>query len=56
MCIYTFIFLKFFLFSFDCSWRLFDVDYETEVLFQEGHSKPVFHADFQIDGSLILTV
>lgn len=42
--------------SFDSSWRLYDLEYQEEVLFQEGHSRSVFDADFQCDGSLILTV
>ena len=42
---------------FDKSWRLFDLDYslEDEILFQEGHSKPVYDLDFNSDGSLALT-
>ncbi|XP_063598172.1 U4/U6 small nuclear ribonucleoprotein Prp4-like [Penaeus indicus] len=39
----------------DNSWRLWDLEIQEEVLFQEGHSKPVFCLDFQGDGSLAAT-
>ncbi|VDP23682.1 unnamed protein product [Soboliphyme baturini] len=40
---------------FDKSWRLFDLEQNEEVLFQEGHSKAVFDIAFQCDGSVALT-
>lgn len=40
---------------YDNSWRLFDLEVNEEVLFQEGHCKPVFDISFQCDGSLALT-
>ena len=42
---------------FDNSWRLYDLEYsrEEEILFQEGHSKPVYDVDFHTDGSLAAT-
>jgi len=42
-------------FSFDASWRLFDLETLQEVLHQEGHSKAVFDLEFQSDGSLALS-
>lgn len=36
----------------DNSWRMWDLERQEEILFQEGHSKPVFDLSFQIDGSL----
>ncbi|KAL7644115.1 UNVERIFIED_CONTAM: hypothetical protein RMT77_004938 [Armadillidium vulgare] len=39
----------------DNSWRLWDLHMEEEVLFQEGHSKPVYCIAFQKDGSLSAT-
>ncbi|KAM3171900.1 hypothetical protein ACTXT7_015645 [Hymenolepis weldensis] len=40
---------------FDSSWRLWDLECCTEVLHQEGHSKPVYDIAFHPDGSLALT-
>lgn len=40
---------------FDNSWRLVDLETETEVLHQEGHSKAVYDISFQCDGSLAAT-
>ncbi|XP_049515220.1 U4/U6 small nuclear ribonucleoprotein Prp4-like isoform X1 [Dermacentor silvarum] len=40
---------------FDHSWRLIDLETETEVLHQEGHSKAVYDISFQCDGSLAAT-
>ncbi|GAU89697.1 hypothetical protein RvY_02214 [Ramazzottius varieornatus] len=40
---------------FDQSWRLYDLQAEEEVLFQEGHSKEVYCIAFQPDGSLAVT-
>ncbi|RWS07423.1 U4/U6 small nuclear ribonucleoprotein Prp4-like protein [Dinothrombium tinctorium] len=39
----------------DKSWRLFDMESNQEVLYQEGHSKEVFDISFQCDGSLAAT-
>ncbi|CAL4065560.1 unnamed protein product, partial [Meganyctiphanes norvegica] len=39
----------------DNSWRLWDLEIQEEVLFQEGHSKPVYCIAFQGDGSLAAT-
>lgn len=42
---------------FDNSWRLFDLNHslKDEILFQEGHSKPVYDIDFHTDGNLAVT-
>ncbi|KAI6241185.1 SFM domain-containing protein [Aphelenchoides fujianensis] len=40
---------------YDASWRMFDLETEKELLFQEGHSKGVHDLDFHPDGSLALT-
>jgi U4/U6 small nuclear ribonucleoprotein PRP4 len=42
---------------FDHSWRLYDFEHslEEEILFQEGHSKPVYDIDFHTDGNLVIT-
>ncbi|CAH0730682.1 unnamed protein product, partial [Brenthis ino] len=40
---------------FDNSWRLWDLESQTEVLHQEGHAKPVYSIAFQCDGSLAVT-
>ncbi|XP_032526138.2 U4/U6 small nuclear ribonucleoprotein Prp4 [Danaus plexippus] len=40
---------------FDHSWRLWDLETQTEVLHQEGHAKPVYSVAFQCDGSLAVT-
>ncbi|VDD76836.1 unnamed protein product [Mesocestoides corti] len=40
---------------FDSSWRLWDLEVCTEILHQEGHSKPVYDIAFHPDGSLALT-
>ena len=42
-------------FSFDNSWRLWDLEAQEEILHQEGHSKPVYDLAFHNDGSLALT-
>lgn len=42
-------------FSHDRSWRLFDLETQQEVLFQEGHSDAVFDLAFHPDGSLALS-
>ncbi|GFR13906.1 hypothetical protein TNCT_477541 [Trichonephila clavata] len=39
----------------DNSWRLWDLEVKEEILHQEGHSKPVYDASFQCDGSLVAT-
>lgn len=39
--------------SFDMTWRLWDVERETELQLQEGHAKEVYCLDFQCDGSLL---
>ena len=36
------------LFSYDKSWRLWDLEQEAEVLHQEGHSKGVHDIAFQV--------
>ena len=42
-------------FSFDNSWRLWDLEAQEEILHQEGHSKPVYDIAFQNDGALVAT-
>lgn len=37
------------------SWRLWDLETNDEILFQEGHSKSVYDVSFQSDGSLAAT-
>ncbi len=44
-----------FFFSFDNSWRLWDLEAQEEILHQEGHSKEVYDLAFHNDGSLALT-
>ncbi|XP_015789553.1 U4/U6 small nuclear ribonucleoprotein Prp4 [Tetranychus urticae] len=39
----------------DRSWRLWDLEVNEEILFQEGHSKGVYDIDFHPDGSLAAT-
>jgi U4/U6 small nuclear ribonucleoprotein PRP4 len=39
--------------SYDGTWRLWDVEKQTELLLQEGHSKEVFALAFQDDGALV---
>jgi U4/U6 small nuclear ribonucleoprotein PRP4 len=39
--------------SFDCSWRLWDVDRETCVLTQPGHLKPTYGVAMHPDGSIL---
>lgn len=39
----------------DASWRLWDLEQQTEVLHQEGHTKAVHCISFQIDGSVVAT-
>eukprot|EP01112_Ceratiomyxa_fruticulosa_P008724 TRINITY_DN2260_c0_g1_i1.p1 TRINITY_DN2260_c0_g1~~TRINITY_DN2260_c0_g1_i1.p1 ORF type:complete len:540 (+),score=121.37 TRINITY_DN2260_c0_g1_i1:107-1726(+) len=39
----------------DNTWRLFDIETNTCLLEQEGHSRGVFAIDFQCDGSLVAT-
>ena len=46
---------NFFLFSHDNSWHLYDFVRQTEVLYQEGHSRPVMDIAFQADGSICAT-
>ena len=41
--------------SHDNSWRLWDVEQQVEVLYQEGHSRPVLDIAFQCDGSICAT-
>lgn len=41
--------------SFDHSWRLWDLEKQTELQLQEGHSRPVYSIDFNPDGSLAIT-
>ena len=43
------------LFSYDHSWRMWDLESQEEVLHQEGHSKAVHDVTFQCDGSLAAT-
>ncbi|XP_074599181.1 U4-U6 small nuclear riboprotein factor 60K [Brevipalpus obovatus] len=40
---------------FDKSWRLWDLEANEEVLYQEGHSKEVYDVAFHPDGSLAAT-
>lgn len=42
-------------FSYDNSWRLFDLEENEEILYQEGHSQPVYDIAFQNDGAIALT-
>ena len=42
-------------FSFDMSWRLWDLEAQEEILHQEGHSRAVYSIAFQGDGSLCAT-
>ncbi len=42
-------------FSYDHSWRLWDLETQEEILHQEGHSKAVHDITFQCDGSLSAT-
>jgi len=42
-------------FSFDLTWRFWDVETSTELLLQEGHSREVYALGFQDDGSLVGT-
>lgn len=39
-------------FSYDNSWRLWDLEAQEEILHQEGHSKGVHDLHFHPDGSL----
>ena len=39
-------------FSFDASWRLFDMSTKQELLHQEGHTKEVYCISFHPDGSV----
>ena len=41
--------------SFDCTWRLWDLATEKELLYQEGHSRPVYGIAVHPDGSLVLS-
>ncbi|KNC52615.1 uncharacterized protein AMSG_08479 [Thecamonas trahens ATCC 50062] len=41
--------------SFDATWRLWDVASETELLLQDGHSRPVYALGMHPDGSLVGT-
>ncbi|XP_011407726.2 PREDICTED: U4/U6 small nuclear ribonucleoprotein Prp4-like, partial [Amphimedon queenslandica] len=43
------------LFSYDKSWRLIDLEYNTEILHQEGHSRSVYDIQFHTDGGLVGT-
>lgn len=47
--------LDYFHFSYDHSWRLWDLETQEEILHQEGHSKAVHDVTFQCDGSLAAT-
>eukprot|EP00053_Salpingoeca_punica_P023487 m.10331 g.10331 ORF g.10331 m.10331 type:complete len:514 (-) comp5183_c0_seq2:176-1717(-) len=40
---------------FDNSWRLWDIEAASELLFQEGHSREVYGISFHPDGSLVAT-
>lgn len=40
---------------FDKSWRLWDLEQNEEILYQEGHSKEVYDVAFHPDGSLAVT-
>ena len=42
-------------YSYDNSWRLWDLEAQEEILHQEGHSKPVYDIAFQKDGALAVT-
>jgi len=42
-------------YSYDTSWRLWDVETTEELLLQEGHSREVYAIKFQIDGALVAT-
>jgi U4/U6 small nuclear ribonucleoprotein PRP4 len=42
-------------FSYDRSWRLWDLETQEEILHQEGHTKAVHDIAFQCDGSLAAT-
>ena len=39
--------------SFDCTWRLHDLETQTELLLQDGHSRPVYGLGIHPDGSLL---
>lgn len=39
-------------YSYDHSWRLWDLEAQEEILHQEGHSKGVYDIAFHTDGSL----
>ena len=41
--------------SHDNTWRLFDIEQNEEVLYQEGHTRAVYDVDFQADGALAAT-
>ena len=45
----------YFFYSYDNSWRLWDLEAQEEILHQEGHSKPVYDIAFQKDGALAVT-
>ena len=47
--------LPFLHYSYDNSWRLWDLEAQEEILHQEGHSKPVYDIAFQNDGALAVT-
>lgn len=39
--------------AFDGTWRLWDVNSQSCLLIQEGHSKQVYSVEFQDDGALV---
>ena len=41
--------------SYDCTWRLWDVETQKELLLQEGHSREVYPIAAHPDGSLMAT-
>lgn len=52
MALYDQILMLSFFFSYDHSWRLWDLEAQEEILHQEGHSKGVYDIAFHTDGSL----
>lgn len=52
MALYDQILMLSLFFSYDHSWRLWDLEAQEEILHQEGHSKGVYDIAFHTDGSL----